>query len=194
MTDIKKKGPAAGDGKTLNTSIKRLNNIKNDGANQEFSELVGDARAAAVGLIEAAMAGAAGEGVTVTVSFEGAPKESATVDIEIDRCRRIELAICGWQPTLRMPAGDLWQIVNRLNNTDASVEDCALALQDPKEARQLLRSKDDRENLAEDLLFEFRQRMEMCEVLMDSATDPTQLVGSIPTSAAIFARSKGGAR
>lgn len=190
----KEKGPGAFTPSPQHNAIRPIEDSKKASENQGFIELEGDARSTAVALIEGAMAGAAAEGVTVTISYEGAPSGCANVAVAVDRRRRVELAVCGWQPTLRMPAGELWQIINRLNNTDYSVEEVALALADPKEARQLLRSKDEREATAEDLMHEFRERMEMCEALLERATDPTQLVGGIPRSAVILARSKGGAR
>jgi hypothetical protein len=202
MDDIKKKNPAAGDGRANNNvqSISSAHTTATGGDEQEsingFTELTGQQRRDAVAFVEAAMAGCTGRGVTVTVDYEGAPPACATVLVVLDRARFLELAVAGWAPSLQLPAQELVGLILQVHSADWSCEDLIGTLRDPADAKQLLRDKIDREETADELEREFQERGRICETIIEIARDPARLAGAIPAAASVWARAfaKGGAR
>lgn len=196
MTDIKEKGPGASTPSPQHNAIKPLEDSKMAAKIQGFIELQGDARSTAIALIEGAMAGAAAEGVTVTVDYEGAPPACATVLVVLDRARFLELAVAGWAPSLQLPAQELVGLILKVHSADWSCEDLIGTLRDPADAKQLLRDKIDREETADELEREFQERGRICETILEIARDPARLAGAIPAAASVWARAfaKGGVR
>lgn len=139
-------------------------------------------------LAHAAMVFGSSEDVDCSIDWEDAPSGCALLRFAMAD-KVVELAVSGWEPSVRMSAREHFNRALQLFNLDPVCADHIETLRDSEETARLLRSRVARLAAAEDLETEVKARGRLCDAAMRFVeTDPRNLRGAIPKSAEITIR------